>query len=93
MLGYNVTTAARFSFLLSVPVILMAMAFMTFTWFSGEASPAPVGQLLTAMLVAGLSAYATIAVFLGILERIGLMPFVWYRLALGCGLVGVIVLS
>jgi len=48
---------------------------------------------LTAMLVAGLSAYATIAVFLGILERIGLMPFVWYRLALGCGLVGVIVLS
>ena len=93
MLGYNVTTAARFSFLLAVPVILMAMAFMTFTWFSGEASPAPVGQLLTAMLVAGLSAYATIAVFLGILERIGLMPFVWYRLALGCGLVGVIVLS
>ena len=93
MLGYNVTTAARFSFLLAVPVILMAMAFMTFTWFSGDASPAPLGQLLTAMLVAGLSAYATIAVFLGILERIGLMPFVWYRLALGCGLVGVIVLS
>lgn len=93
MLGYNVTTAARFSFLLSVPVIFMAMAFMTVTWFSGEASSAPIDQLLVAMLVAGLSAYATIAVFLGILDRIGLMPFVWYRLVLGCGLVGVIVIS
>jgi undecaprenyl-diphosphatase len=45
------------------------------------------------MLVAGLSAYATIALFLGILDRIGLMPFVWYRLILGCGLVVVIILS
>ncbi|MDG1065696.1 MAG: undecaprenyl-diphosphate phosphatase [Luminiphilus sp.] len=93
MLGYNLTTAARFSFLLSIPVILMAMTFMGFTWFAGEARAAPVGQLLIAMLVAGLSAYATIAVFLGILDRIGLMPFVWYRLILGCVLVVVIILS
>jgi undecaprenyl-diphosphatase len=93
MLGYNPATAARFSFLLSVPVILMAMIYMGFTWFSGEAVSPPLAQLVTAMLIAGISAYATIAVFLGILDRAGLMPFVVYRLVLGCGLVVVILLS
>jgi len=93
MLGYNLATSARFSFLLSIPVILMAMGFMAFTWSTGETTTAPISQLLIAMLVAGLSAYATIALFLGILDRIGLMPFVWYRLILGCGLVVVIILS
>ena len=93
MLGYNLATSARFSFLLSIPVILMAMGFMAFTWSTGETTTAPISQLLIAMLVAGLSAYATIALFLGILDRIGLMPFVWYRLLLGCGLVVVIILS
>ena len=42
------------------------------------------------MVVAGVSAYATIALFLGLLDRIGLMPFVIYRLALGGALVLVI---
>jgi len=93
MLGYNLTTAARFSFLLSIPVILMAMTFMTVAWFFGGAASAPIIQLLVAMLVAGLSAYATIALFLGILDRIGLMPFVWYRLILGCGLLVVIAIT
>jgi undecaprenyl-diphosphatase len=93
MLGYNLATSARFSFLLSIPVILMAMGFMALTWSTGETTTAPISQLLIAMLVSGLSAYATIALFLGILDRIGLMPFVWYRLILGCGLVVVIILS
>jgi len=41
------------------------------------------GGLALAALVAGVTAYTCIALFLRVLDRIGLMPFVWYRLALG----------
>jgi len=45
------------------------------------------GGLALAALVAGVAAYTCIALFLRVLDRIGLMPFVWYRLALGSVLV------
>ena len=93
MLGYNAITAARFSFLLSIPIILGAMAFMSAAWLAGESQTVPLLQLLVAMVMAGVSAYATIALFLGLLDRIGLMPFVIYRLVLGAALVLVIFLA
>ena len=93
MLGYNAGTAARFSFLLSIPIILGAMVFMSAAWLGGASQTVPLLQLLVAMVVAGVSAYATIALFLGLLDRIGLMPFVIYRLALGGALVLVIFLA
>jgi undecaprenyl-diphosphatase len=43
--------------------------------------------LALAALVAGVAAYTCIALFLRVFDRIGLMPFVWYRLALGSVLV------
>ena len=93
LLGYNAGTAARFSFLLSIPIILGAMVFMSAAWLGGESQTVPLLQLLVAMVVAGVSAYATIALFLGLLDRIGLMPFVIYRLVLGGALVLVIFLA
>lgn len=93
-LGYSPVTAARFSFLLSMPVIVGAMTFMGMDLL-GE-SPAmrvAVEQLLVAMLVAGLSAYTTIALFIALLARVGMMPFVWYRLGLGAVLIIVILLE
>jgi len=93
MLGYNAGTAARFSFLLSIPIILGAMVFMSAAWLGGESQTVPLLQLLVAMVVAGASAYATIALFLGLLDRIGLMPFVIYRLVLGGALLLVIFLA
>lgn len=87
LLGYNSATAARFSFLLSIPVILGAITFMSAEWFGGEIPSVPASQLLLAMLISGVSAYATIAIFLDLLQRVGLMPFVLYRLILGSALV------
>ena len=43
-------------------------------------------MLAFAVAVAALTAYACIAAFLRLLDRIGLMPFVYYRLALGLAL-------
>ena len=69
------------------------MVFMSAAWLGGESQTVPLSQLLVAMVVAGVSAYATIALFLGLLDRIGLMPFVIYRLVLGGALVLVIFLA
>jgi len=74
--------AARFSFLLSIPVILLAGSYKTLKliqegngidWFSMG-----LGYALSAI-----SAYFCIHYFLKMLERMGMMPFVVYRVAQG----------
>lgn len=81
LLGLSRQTAARFSFLLSIPVIAGAGLLKTLDLLeAGDA--VNWGQLALASATAGLVAYACIAVFLRLLDRVGLMPFVWYRVAL-----------
>ncbi|PIE41394.1 MAG: undecaprenyl-diphosphate phosphatase, partial [Gammaproteobacteria bacterium] len=82
MLGFDRTTAARFSMLLSIPLILAASLLKTLDLL---ASTAPVPWLLIGlgMLVATVSAYLCIHYFLKLLEQMGMLPFVVYRLLLG----------
>ena len=82
LLGLSRSDAARFSFLLSIPVILAAGGYAALQLYL---SPPLFSfwQLALAVLVSAMSAYACIALFLSLLERIGFMPFVWYRLLLG----------
>ena len=84
-LGLDRHAAARFSFLLSIPVIAGAGLGKTLELLDSGVS---VGwpMLAFAVAVAALTAYACIAAFLRLLDRIGLMPFVYYRLALGLAL-------
>ena len=81
-LGLEPRAAARFSFLLSIPVIALAGGYEALRLVR---DPAPVdwGIMALAFAVAALSAYACIRVFLGLLERIGFLPFVVYRVVLG----------
>jgi undecaprenyl-diphosphatase len=81
-LGLTRTAAARFSFLLSVPTILMAGAYETFRLVQ---QPGPVAWelLLLGTAVAAISAWLCIHFFLQLIERIGMLPFVIYRLLLG----------
>lgn len=88
-LGYNIETSARFSFLLSIPVIGGALALMLLTQSEALAGDA-VFEIVAAMLIAGLSAYMTIAFFVGLAKRVGMMPFVIYRVVLA-GLLFVII--
>lgn len=86
MLGMNKQSAARFSFLLAIPVILMMGLYYTVELALGD----HVVDWNTLTLGAGLSfisAYACIFLFLKIIERMGMMPFVIYRLLLGIGLI------
>lgn len=86
LLGLGHQRAARFSFLLSIPVIAGAGLLKGRDLLLLE-TPVPWLQLLLAAALAGITAYACIAAFLRLIDRIGLMPFVYYRIALALALV------
>ncbi len=81
-MGLTREAAARFSFLLSVPVILLSGGYETkklvelgaaVDWFA----------LGLGVVLSAVTAYLCIHYFLKLLERIGMLPFVIYRLVLG----------
>ncbi|MET3998353.1 undecaprenyl-diphosphate phosphatase [Marinobacterium sp. MBR-109] len=82
MLGFERQVAARFSFLLSIPIIFGA-GLLQLTHLAERGNGVHWLQIGVGTLVAGLSALACIHLFLKWLDRVGMMPFVWYRLALG----------
>jgi undecaprenyl-diphosphatase len=92
LLGLSRQLAARFSFLLSIPLIVVAGGLKTWQLIELE-STAPWAMIAIAAAVSGLTAYLCIHWFLKLLDKIGFMPFVIYRLILGIVLVGLIALG
>jgi undecaprenyl-diphosphatase len=82
LLGLTREAAARFSFLLSIPVILLSGALVTFDLIS-EGAPVEWSLMIIGTVLAGVTAYLCIHFFLKLLERIGMLPFVIYRLIMG----------
>lgn len=80
-LGFARQDAARFSFLLSVPVILLASAFKGYELVAGT-EPVAWNELGVAVLVSAIVAYVSIEFFMRFVSRIGLLPFAVYRLIL-----------
>jgi len=85
MLGFNADSAARFSFLLSIPIIAAAGAYGILRMLMHDASIDWL-QFGLAVLLSALAGWLCIAAFLALLKRVGLFPFVIYRLALGVAL-------
>ena len=81
LLGYERQDAARFSFLLSAPVILLATLYKGAEMVMGEAAVAW-GELALGVVVSAIVAYLSIEFFMRFVTRIGLAPFAIYRLAL-----------
>lgn len=81
-LGLNRAAASRFSFLLSIPTILASSTLVTKDLISSETA-VDWGALGLAVVLSGVAAYLAIALFLRFIERIGMWPFVIYRLLLG----------
>ena len=89
LLGLDRRQASHISFLLSVPVIVLAGTYAGFELLlSGQ--PVPWGDFLLAAGLAGSSAWLCITLFLATIQKIGMGPFVVYRLALGALLLGVL---
>lgn len=91
MLGLHREAAARFSFLLSIPLILAAGGLKTLQLFN-EATVVPWLHIIGGAVLSGLTAYLCIHVFLRVIERIGMMPFVIYRFVLGAFLLALMFL-
>ncbi len=84
-LGFTREAAARFSFLMSIPIIVLAGSYLGLKLVtSGE--PVHSGFLLTGIITSFISAYICIHFFLKLISRMGMTPFVIYRLVLGVGL-------
>ena len=80
-LGFRRQDAARFSFLLSVPVILLASILQVVKLVTGEA-PVAWENLAVAVAVSGVVAYLSIDFFMRFVSSLGLLPFAIYRLLL-----------
>ena len=80
-LGYSREDAARFSFLMSVPIISLSGMYkgshlivsQTIDW----------EPLILGVFVSSISAYVCIYSFLRFIQKIGMLPFVIYRICLG----------
>ena len=85
-LGLTREAAARYSFLLSIPVIALAAGYESWNLFA-SATQVNWGELFIVAAGSAASALLCIAVFLRFLERVGFGVFVIYRIALGIVLI------
>jgi len=83
MMGFTRQAAARYSFLLSIPIIALAGGYETLGLIKEPEENVQWGLIILGALVSGLSAYLCIHYFLKLLEKISMLPFVVYRLVLG----------
>ena len=79
MLGFSRTASANFSFLLSIPVIVLAGGLEAIKM----PDSLPWSDLAIGAAISGVSAYLCVRLFMAMLQRISMMPFVIYRLVLG----------
>ncbi len=84
-LGLTRDAAARFSFLLSIPIIVASGIFKTKDLIESQ-TPVDLGLLTMSVGLSAFAAWLCITLFLQLINRIGMMPFVIYRLILGVGL-------
>ncbi|GIU41332.1 undecaprenyl-diphosphate phosphatase [Shewanella colwelliana] len=89
MLGLSREAAARFSFLMSVPVSLGAAILVVKDLFESGVN-IDYQALVLGTIVSFVAAYLCIHYFLKIISRMGMTPFVIYRLVLGAVLCVVI---
>lgn len=82
MLGLSREAAARFSFLLSIPVILIACALKSYD-LATAGVPVDWIFMISGVVASGISAFLCIHFFLAFINRIGMQPFVIYRIILG----------
>lgn len=81
-LGFSRTGSANFSFLMSIPVILLAGGLETVKLIKLKEAVAW-GDLAIAMIVSAVSAYLCVKLFMVIISKMSMLPFVVYRLILG----------
>jgi undecaprenyl-diphosphatase len=88
LLGFNRTTAARFSFYLSIPGVFGAGLLELKDVFENFSAATSVGfpgwfATITATIIAFIVGYLVIALFMRVISRISFKPFAVYRICAG----------
>lgn len=88
LMRYDRTSAARFSFLLSVPAVVLSGLYEARKL--GDSGGPPWGPTILATLVAFVVGYATIAWLLSYLTHHSMLVFAVYRVVVGVGVLGLV---
>ena len=83
LIGLNLKDASKFAFLLSIPTILGALFFL-FIEISASNYSLNFNSLFIGFITSFVVAFLTIKYFLIFVDKIGMYPFVIYRIILGC---------
>lgn len=84
LIGLRKECAARFSFLLSIPIISMAGGYITVKLIKSTSDiETSISELLIGGGISFIAAYLSIHFFIKLIGRLGMMPFVLYRIILG----------
>lgn len=89
LMGYTREAAARYSFLLAIPAVL-GSGFYQLAKSMGQDTPVAPGATALATLIAFVVGYLVIVGFLKLVSTRSYMPFVYYRVALGLSLIGLL---
>ncbi|GGM73810.1 undecaprenyl-diphosphatase [Longimycelium tulufanense] len=90
-IGLDRYTAARYSFLLAIPAVFASGIFSVPDVFDRGTGPQPsVAQMVVATVIAFAIGYATIAWLLNWVAKHSVYIFVWYRLLIGFGVMGLL---
>ena len=81
-LGYRKSEAAKYSLMLSIPTILGALVF-SFLEYNTLEEDINILTTFIAFLTTFTVSYLSISLFLGLVKKLGYMPFIVYRLILG----------
>lgn len=82
LIGLSRKMSTQFAFLLSIPVITLSALLMLLDLYQ-QPQLVDWPMLMLGFVIAAVSSYATVVFFIKLLDTIGLMPFVVYRIILG----------
>ena len=87
-MGFDRETAARFSFLMAIPIILLSGGYKGLQLLGTQSVDWTL--IWVGIVLSAITAYLCITLFLKVIQRVGMMPFVIYRMLLGAVLIGLI---
>jgi undecaprenyl-diphosphatase len=82
LIGLSRDVGVKFAFLMAIPIIALSSGLIIIELFN---QPEAVDwiALIVGFVISALTAYLTVYYFIKLLNRIGFMPYVWYRIILG----------
>ena len=86
LIGLNLKDASKFAFLLAIPTILAALTLLSFD-LKTEVVEFNLLNLIVGFVTSMIFAFFTIKLFLNVVEKIGMIPFIAYRVLLGIFLI------